>query len=93
VALVLKTGEDCADAFQQLGWFLDEVYMHKRIHASLGHLTPAEFEELSRCEQLQVALFTKNRSECVQFYGALHWLREKREAGVFTELAELQREA
>ncbi len=32
------------DALQQLGRFLDEVYMHKRIHSSLGYLTPSEFE-------------------------------------------------
>jgi putative transposase len=35
---------DYADAYRQLGHFLDEVYMHKRIHSSLGYLTPVEFE-------------------------------------------------
>ena len=32
------------DAYEHLGRFLDEVYMHKRIHSSLGYLTPAEYE-------------------------------------------------
>jgi putative transposase len=32
------------DAYDHLGRFLDEVYMHKRIHSSLGYLTPSEFE-------------------------------------------------
>jgi transposase InsO family protein len=35
---------DYHDAYRQLGRFLDTVYMHKRIHSSLGYLTPAEFE-------------------------------------------------
>lgn len=35
---------DYNDAYQQIGRFLDEVYQHKRIHSSLGYLTPAEFE-------------------------------------------------
>ncbi len=35
---------DYQEACQQLGHFLDEVYMHKRIHSALGYLTPAEFE-------------------------------------------------
>jgi putative transposase len=42
---------DYNDAYRQLGRFLDEVYMHKRIHSSLGYLTPAEFEEQWRKEQ------------------------------------------
>jgi transposase InsO family protein len=33
------------DAYRQIGHFLEEVYMHKRIHSSLGYLTPAEFED------------------------------------------------
>lgn len=41
---------DYNDAYRQLGRFLDEVYMHKRIHSSLGYLTPAEFEEQWRKE-------------------------------------------
>lgn len=40
----LSEYEDYHDALQQLGRFLDEVYMHKRIHSSLGYLTPIEFE-------------------------------------------------
>jgi transposase InsO family protein len=42
---------DYNDAYRQLGRFLDQVYMHKRIHSSLGYLTPAEFEEQWRKEQ------------------------------------------
>jgi len=42
---------DYNDAYRQLGRFLDDVYMHKRIHSSLGYLTPAEFEEQWRKEQ------------------------------------------
>lgn len=37
--------EDFADARRQLGRFLDEVYNRKRIHSSLGYLTPSEFEQ------------------------------------------------
>lgn len=33
-----------ADAYEQIGRFIDDVYYTKRIHSSLGYLTPAEFE-------------------------------------------------
>jgi putative transposase len=47
----LSDDQDYADAMRQIGRFLDEVYLHKRIHSSLGYLTPAEFESQWRQEQ------------------------------------------
>jgi transposase InsO family protein len=45
-AVDLSDYRDYHDAYQQMGRFLDDVYMHKRIHSSLGYLTPVEFEHL-----------------------------------------------
>lgn len=42
--VALSDYESYADALRQIGRFLDDVYMHKRIHSSLGYLTPVEFE-------------------------------------------------
>jgi transposase InsO family protein len=36
---------DFADALRQIGRFLEAVYNRKRIHSSLGYLTPEEFEQ------------------------------------------------
>ena len=41
----LSEYRDFADAYGQLGRFLDDVYNRKRIHSSLGYLTPAEFDQ------------------------------------------------
>jgi putative transposase len=35
---------DFMDALNQIGHFIEDVYMTKRIHSSLGYLTPVEFE-------------------------------------------------
>ena len=49
----LSEYEDYADALGQLRRFLNDVYMHKRIHSALGYLTPVEFEERWRREHDQ----------------------------------------
>jgi putative transposase len=43
--VALSDYRDYADARRQLGRFLDAVYNRKRIHSSLGYLTPEEFEQ------------------------------------------------
>ena len=40
----LSDYDDFADAYRRIGQFIDDVYMTKRIHSSLGYLTPQEFE-------------------------------------------------
>ena len=40
-----------ADANRQIGAFIQDVYMTKRIHSSLGYLTPAEFEQPTGCSR------------------------------------------
>jgi transposase InsO family protein len=44
----LSDYRDLADAQRQMGRFIQDVYNQKRIHSSLGYLTPAEFEEAYR---------------------------------------------
>jgi transposase InsO family protein len=40
--------QDFADARHQIGEYIDNMYMTKRIHSSLGYLTPVEFENTHR---------------------------------------------
>ena len=40
----LSDYQNYQDAYDQIGRFLDDVYRHRRVHSSLGYLTPAEFE-------------------------------------------------
>jgi transposase InsO family protein len=47
----LSDYRDYHDAYQQIGRFLEDVYMYRRIHSSLGYLTPVEFEAQWRAQQ------------------------------------------
>lgn len=40
----LSDYQDFHDTYQRIGRFLTDVYNRKRIHSSLGYLTPSEFE-------------------------------------------------
>jgi transposase InsO family protein len=51
----LSDYRDYHEAYEQIGRFLEEVYMHKRIHSSLGYLTPVEFEARWHADQQPVA--------------------------------------
>ena len=47
----LSDYNDFADAYRQIGRFIEDVYMTKRIHSALGYLTPVEFEAAWRMAQ------------------------------------------
>lgn len=52
----LSDYRDYHDAFRQIRRFLEDVYMHKRIHSSLGYLTPVEFEARWHADRQEVAV-------------------------------------
>jgi len=47
----LSEYNDFTDACRQIGRFIEDVYMTKRIHSALGYLTPVEFEAAWRMSQ------------------------------------------
>lgn len=51
----LSEYRDYYDAYHRIGQFLEDVYTRKRIHSSLGYLTPSEFEAYWVSQQLEGA--------------------------------------
>jgi putative transposase len=49
----LSDYQDFSDAHHQIGRFIEDVYNTKRIHSSLGFLTPVEFEAAWRSRRLE----------------------------------------
>lgn len=54
--VALTEYRDFADAYAQIGRFLDAVYQRKRIHSALGYRTPAEFEAAYQARLLTPAV-------------------------------------
>ena len=51
--LSLTEYKDFADAFRQIGKFIKDVYNRRRIHSSLGYMTPYEYEQTWREQQAE----------------------------------------
>jgi transposase InsO family protein len=47
----LSEYHDFADAHAQIWHFIETIYQSRRIHSSLGYLTPAEFEFACRFQE------------------------------------------
>ncbi len=52
----LSEYRDYHDVYHHIGRFLGDVYIHKRIHSSLGYLTPLEFESQPLIQDQMTAL-------------------------------------
>lgn len=61
--------QDFADAREHVGRFLNDVYMHKRVHSALGYLPPAEFEALWRATE-RTTMEAASGAACAVFEAA-----------------------
>jgi transposase InsO family protein len=57
--VALSDYQDYLDAYRQIGHFISDVYNRKRIHSSLGYLTPFEFESAYQAELAEKEVFVQ----------------------------------
>lgn len=68
----LSENSDFADAYDQIGHFIEEVYQRKRIHSALDYITPVEFEAAWEEAQAERALLLRMAENVPNFMGPLH---------------------
>jgi len=67
----LSEYSDFADAYAQIGHFIEEVYQRKRIHSALDYITPVEFEAAWEEVQVERALLLRTAENVSNFMGPL----------------------
>ncbi|BAC90070.1 gsl2129 [Gloeobacter violaceus PCC 7421] len=53
--MLLNEYEDYREAQENIARFIEEVYNRKRLHSSIGYLSPVEFEAEIKCETSQAS--------------------------------------
>ena len=68
----LSEHSDFADAYTQIGHFIEEVYQRKCIHFALGYIMPVEFEAAWEEAQAERALLPRTAENASNYMGPLH---------------------
>jgi len=68
----LSEYSDFANAYAQIGHFIEEVYQRKRIHSTLDYITPVEFEAAWQEAQVERAVLLRMAENVSTFMGPLH---------------------
>ncbi len=66
----LNDYRDLADARHQIGRFIEDLYLSKRIHSSLGYLTPSGIRGAVARATKSCRVLKKMSLSSVQFYGS-----------------------
>jgi len=82
-----------AGSYEQVGYFLEEVYQKKRIHSAFDYLTPVEFEAGCRQAKVGGGVFAKTGVQCVQLWRSTTPRNSDLRVGCWVEWWMLERSA